>query len=95
VARLGPDGKAGEVSLKRWPGNSGDEPVVIHNLKYWGTPRNEGFVLMPNQVEALRKAPDGKEPFEFKNSNGFMITFDITSKDVAGAKGAPTKTAKS
>ena len=87
VARMGPGGKAAEVVLKRWPGNT-DQPIVIHNLKYWGTPRNDGFVLMPNSVEALRKAPDGKKPFEFKGTNGFMITFDITSKDVAPAKTA-------
>jgi len=92
VAKLG-NGKAAEVVLKRWPGNSGDAPVVIHNLKYWGTPRNDGFVLMPSQVEAMRKAPDGKKPFEFKGSNGFMITFDITSKDVAPAQKAAAKAA--
>ena len=84
VARLD-GGKAGEVVLKRWPGNT-EQPVVIHNLKYWGAPRNEGFVLMPNEVEAFRRAPQGKKPFEFKGSNGFMITFDIKSSDVAGSK---------
>jgi hypothetical protein len=41
VAKLG-NGKAAEVVLKRCPGNSGDAPVVIHNLKYWGTPRRSG-----------------------------------------------------
>ena len=87
VARLN-GGKTAEVVLNRWPGNT-NEPVVIHNLKYWGTPRNEGFVLMPNQVEALRVTPEGKKPFEFKGSNGFMITFDITSDDAAGNKAAP------
>jgi hypothetical protein len=75
------NGKAGEVSLKRFPGNT-DEPIVIKNLKYWGTLRNEGFILMPNEVQALRKVPEGKQPFEFKGSNGFMITFDIKSDDV-------------
>jgi hypothetical protein len=51
---------------------------VIKNLKYWGAPRNNGFVLMPNEVEAYRV---GDKPFEFKGTNGFMITFDINSKD--------------
>lgn len=83
VAKLG-GGKVAEVQLKRWPGNT-DDPVVIKNLKYWGTPRNDGFVLMPNQVEAFRQVPEGKQGFEFKGSNGFMITFDINSKDVANA----------
>jgi hypothetical protein len=81
VARMG-GGKAAEVRLKRWPGMT-DQPIVIHNLKYWGAPRNDGFVLMPNEVEALRKTPADKKPFEFKGTNGFMITFDIKSDDVA------------
>jgi len=86
VAKLN-GGKDGEVVLKRWPGGNADEPVVIHNLKYWGAPRNDGFVLMPNEVQALRRVPQDQKPFEFKGTNGFMITFDITSKDVA--PGAP------
>jgi hypothetical protein len=56
------------------------DPVVIKNLKYWGAPRNDGFVLMPNKVEAYHA---GDKPFEFKGTNGFTITFDITSKDVS------------
>jgi hypothetical protein len=82
VAKLD-GGKAAEVVLKRQEGNTSD-PVVIKNLKYWGTPRNDGFVLMKNDVEALHEAPAGKEPFEFKGTNGFMITFDMSSKDAAG-----------
>lgn len=82
VARLD-GGKAAEVVLKRFPGNT-DDPVVMQNLRYWGAPRNDGFVMMPNEVQALRVAPDGQKPFEFKGSNGFMITFDIKSDDVKG-----------
>jgi len=52
--------------------------VVIKNLKYWGAPRNTGFVLMPNTVEAYRL---GDKAFEYKGTNGFMITFDIASTD--------------
>ena len=81
VARLD-GGKIAEVVLKRFPGNTND-PVVIKNLKYWGVPRNDGFVLMPNEVEALRVVPEYQKPFEFKGTNGFMITFDMNSKDVA------------
>src|SRR4029077_17068726 len=73
------DGKAGEVVLNKFSGMS-DEPVVIKNLKYWGAPRNDGFVMMPNAVEAYRL---GDKRFEYKGTNGFMITFDISSKDVA------------
>ena len=76
-------GKAGEVVLHRFQGMTSD-PVVIHNLKYWGAPRNDGFVLMPNEVEAYRI---GDKPYEFKGTNGFMITVDMNSKDVmASAK---------
>jgi hypothetical protein len=28
-----------------------DEPAVRKNVKYWGTPRNDGFVMMPNELE--------------------------------------------
>jgi hypothetical protein len=74
-------GKAAEVALKKNQGMS-DEPIVIKNLKYWGAPRNDGFVLMANEVEAYRT---GDKPYEFKGTNGFMITFDIGSKDAAPA----------
>lgn len=73
-------GKAAEVELKRFPGMS-DEPIVIQNLRYWAAPRNTGFRLMPNTVQALRKAPADKAPFEFKGTNGFMISFEINSDD--------------
>ena len=57
--------------------------VVITNLAYWGAPRNDGFVLMQNQVESYK---GGSAPFEYKGTNGFMITFDIDAKDVAAKK---------
>jgi hypothetical protein len=72
-------GKSGEVRLKRFAGMTSD-PVVIKNLKYWGAPRNDGFVLMPNEVEAYRV---GEKAFEFKGTNGFMVTLDMSSKDLA------------
>jgi hypothetical protein len=71
-------GKVAEVVLRRYSGMT-DDPIVIHNLRYWGAQRNDGFVLMPNEVEAYRA---GDKPFEYKGTNGFMITFDITSKDI-------------
>lgn len=88
VARLD-GGKAAEVVLVRQTENRmTDAPTVIHNLKYWGVPRNDGFVLMPNEVQAMRKAPQGQQPYEFRGTNGFMITFDIASTDVAGQQKA-------
>lgn len=80
-AKLG-DGKAGQVTLNKFQGMT-DEPIMIKNLKYWGVPRNDGFLMMPNEVEAYRA---GDKPFEFKGTNGFMITIDINSKDVVNEK---------
>jgi hypothetical protein len=74
-------GKTGEVKLKRFQGMT-SEPVVIRNLAYWGAPRNDGFILMPNVVEAYRVGP---KAFEYKGTNGFMLTLDISSKDFAKA----------
>ena len=56
-----------------------DEPIVIKNLKYDGAARNEGFILMPDEIEPYRV---GARAFEFKGTSGFMITIDITSRDV-------------
>jgi hypothetical protein len=81
VAKLD-GGKAGEVVLVRNQGMTND-PIVIKNLRYWGVPRNDGFVLMQNEVETY-KATD--KPYEYKGTNGFMITFDIDAKDVPAAK---------
>jgi hypothetical protein len=85
-------GKTGEVHLKRpvASGSNANEPVVIKNLKYWGAPRNDGFIMMgPNVVEAYRVGPNA---FEYKGTNGFMVTIDITSKDVAAAAAASKPT---
>jgi hypothetical protein len=72
-------GKAAEIILKRFQGNT-SAPIVIQNLKYWGAPRNDGFLLMPNEVEAYHLGP---KAYEYKGTNGFMITIDMTAKDVA------------
>jgi hypothetical protein len=78
VAKLD-GGKAGEIVLVHNPTAGSAEPTVIENLKYFGAPRNDGFVLMPNEVETYKR---GSNPFEYKGTNGFMITIDISSKDV-------------
>ena len=80
VAKLD-GGKAAEVQLKRNPGMT-DEPITIQNLKFWAAPRNEGFKLMQNDVQAYRV---GDKAFETKGSSGFVITIDMNSKDVAQA----------
>jgi hypothetical protein len=80
------DGKTAEVKLKATvASNNTQESTVIKNLKYWGAPKNDGFVLMPNEVEAYRV---GDKPFEFKGTNGFMITFDINSNNAPPAAGS-------
>lgn len=73
-------GKQGEVVLQRASSGMGGQSPVIKNLQYWGATHNDGFVLMPNKVEAYRA---GDKPFEYNGTNGFMITFDIASKDFA------------
>lgn len=71
-------GKTAEVKLKRFQGMT-DEPAVLKNVRYWGTPRNDGFIMMPSELETYR---EGAQAFEFKGTNGFMLTFDMTSKDL-------------
>ena len=67
-------GKGGEVALEKPAfGNQGKTPV-IKDLQYWGSDSNDGFVLMPNSVEAFR---GGDKPFEYKGTNGFMITVHL------------------
>jgi len=78
TARLA-GGQAGEIVLAHNPTAHNAEPTVIKNLKYFAAPRNDGFILMPSQVEAYRR---GDNKFEYKGTNGFMITLDINSKDV-------------
>ena len=56
-----------------------DDAIVIKNLKYDSAPQNDGFILMPNEVEAHRV---GAKAFEFKGTTGFMITIDMTSNGV-------------
>ena len=78
VARLDA-GKAGEVVLVHNPTAMSAEPSVLKNVKYFAAPRNDGFVLMPNEVQAYRR---GEKAFESKGTNGFMLTLDINSRDV-------------
>ncbi len=77
VARLD-GGRAAEIALRRAEGMTSG-PVIITNLKYEGTPRNDGFDVMPNEVEAYRR---GEKAFEFRGTNGFVTTIDMTSKDL-------------
>jgi hypothetical protein len=85
VARLD-GGKQAEVVLKRAESSMDpNEPVVMKNLKYFGAPRNDGFIMMPNQIEAYRR---GDKPFEYKGTNGFMITVHIDANNAPPAVSA-------
>ena len=83
VAKLD-GGKGGEIVLAHNPTAMNAEPTVIKNLKYFAAPRNDGFVLMPSQSIAYRR---GMNQFEYKNTNGFMITVDVASTDVTPPAG--------
>jgi hypothetical protein len=68
-------GKTAEVELQRFQGQT-DDPIIIKNLRYFGSTSNDGFVMMPNVVEAYRA---GDQPYEYKGTNGFMITIEADS----------------
>ncbi len=71
-------GKVAEIVLRRL-GGLNDEPIVIENLAFGAESSNDGFILMPNEVEAYRV---GEKAFEYKGTNGLMVTVDMTSEDV-------------
>lgn len=69
-------GKTAEIVLIKAQGITSD-PVIVKNLPYEGATSNDGFIVMPSEIEAYRV---GSKPFEFKKTNGFVITIDIHSK---------------
>jgi len=74
-AKLG-GGKIAELVLKSKEGVA-DGPVVIKNLRWEAEDSNDGFILMPNEIQAYHS---GKHPFETKGTNGFMVTIHMASK---------------
>jgi hypothetical protein len=84
-------GKTAEVKLVRTSSANGPGPVVLKNLRYWGAPRNDGFVMMPNEVEAYRVGP---KAFEYRGTNGFLITVDLSSKDFPPPAAKPAAPAR-
>ncbi len=73
------NGEAGEMHLIHPPTAMKEEPAVLSNVQYWGAPRHDGFILMPNEIQAYRI---GENAFESSGTNGFMITVDINSGDL-------------
>jgi hypothetical protein len=72
-------GKTAEVVLRRLDGGMNDQPVTMNNMDYFGYPRNSGFLLMPNEVEAYRI---GDKAFAYHGTNGLVTTVEISSKDI-------------
>lgn len=66
-AKLG-NGK-GEMVLKQWSGNDGGKSV-LHNVRYFGADRNDGFVMYKSKVH--RWDGFGKK-FEYSGRNAFTI----------------------
>ena len=79
VAKLA-SGEKGEVILNRNQGMT-DDPIVIQNLRYWGATKNHGFLLMQNEVVSYSAT---SKPFEYRGTNGFMITVEVDSESAAG-----------
>jgi hypothetical protein len=73
------NGNAAEMRLVHPATAMSDEPAVLTNVIYWGAPRHDGFVMMPNEIQAYRK---GDKAFESSGTNGFMITVDMNSNDI-------------
>lgn len=73
------NGNAAEMRLIHPPTAMSEEPAVLTNVIYWGAPRHDGFIMMPNEVQAYRLSDNA---FESSGSNGFMITVDINSNDI-------------
>ena len=69
-------GKTAEIVLSKAQGMT-SEPVVVKNLPYEGATGNDGFIVMPTEIEAYRVS---SKAFEFKGTNGFVITVDVNSK---------------
>ena len=64
--------------LNRWDGMGGDTGM-LDNIAYFGAARNNGFKMMPNEIETWKV---GDKAFEFKGTTGFMVTVDMKSSDV-------------
>lgn len=71
-------GENAHIVLKKWEGIGG-ATATLQNIAYFGAPRNNGFKMMPNEIETWKK---GERAFSFKGTTGFMITVDMESGDL-------------
>jgi hypothetical protein len=77
-ARLAGGAKA-QIILNKWQGMGG-RAGVLENIAYFAVPRNDGFKMMPNEIETYKA---GNKAFGFKGTTGFMVTVDMPSSDLA------------
>jgi hypothetical protein len=73
-------GDNAHIILNKHPGLGG-ETGVLHNIAYFGAPRNSGFEMRPNEIETWKV---GEKAFEHRGTTGFMVTVDMSSDDLAG-----------
>lgn len=71
-------GEHAHIVLAKHPGLDG-KTGMLQNIAYFAAPRNDGFKMMPNEVEAWKV---GDRAFEFNGTTGFMVTVDMSSADV-------------
>jgi hypothetical protein len=76
-------GENAHIILNKWKGMQ-EKTGVLENIAYFGAARNNGFKMMPNEVETWKV---GDKAFKFSGSTGFMVTVEHSSKDVAEGKG--------
>ena len=73
-------GDNAHIILNKWQGMDG-ETGVLSNISYFAAPRNNGFKMMPNEIETWKV---GDRAFEFSGTTGFMVTIDAASSDFSG-----------
>lgn len=72
-------GAHAHIILNKWQGLEGATGVLT-NIAYFAVPRNNGFKMMPNEIETWKV---GDKAFTYKGTTGFMVTVDMTSGDLA------------
>lgn len=72
-------GTNAHIILRKWQGIE-DKTGMLTNIAYFGAPRNTGFKMMPNEIETWKV---GEKSFKFEGTTGFMITVDMSSKDLS------------
>ena len=71
-------GDKAHTILNRWEGMGG-ETSMLENVAYFAAARNDGFKMMPNEIETWKV---GDKAFKFEGTTGFMVTVDMASSDV-------------